>query len=50
MGASVVSVVAERRRLAPCYSTKTAVSFADILTLARQVLTASLTDAFTGSA
>jgi hypothetical protein len=34
-------IVAERRRLAPWYGTKTAVSFADILTMARRVLIAS---------
>ena len=34
-------LIAERRRTAPWYTTKTAVSFADILTTARRVLTAS---------
>jgi hypothetical protein len=35
------AIVAERRRTAPWYTTKTAVSFADILTTARRVITAS---------
>ena len=34
-------LIAERRRTAPWYTTKTAVSFADILSTARRVLTAS---------
>ena len=35
------AIVAERRRIAPWYATKTAVSFADIRNMARRVLTAS---------
>jgi DDE superfamily endonuclease len=35
------AIVAERRRIAPWYTAKTTVSFADILNMARRVLTAS---------
>jgi hypothetical protein len=38
------AIVAERRRIAPWYATKTSVSFADISTIARRVLMASRFD------